>query len=137
MVHLPNYVVHAGFSKDEASFMFTVIGIGTILSRLSIGLAIGPSGLDPLLLNFGLTAFMGGLIASFPLFITYSLGLMVFASLYGVYSGGLLVFTVPLCLEMAGMDKLTSALGLWFFLQGVGSFIGPPLAGNKFRIYTL
>ncbi|XP_055999220.1 monocarboxylate transporter 11-like isoform X1 [Ostrea edulis] len=130
MIHLPNYVVHAGFSKHEASFMFTAIGIGTILPRLTIGLAIGPDGLDPLLLNFGLTALAGGLIAIFPLFITYSTGPIIFASLYGVYIGGLLVFTVPLCLEMAGMDKLTSAIGLWYFFQGLGSFTGPPLEGK-------
>ncbi|XP_055999221.1 monocarboxylate transporter 11-like isoform X2 [Ostrea edulis] len=91
MIHLPNYVVHAGFSKHEASFMFTAIGIGTILPRLTIGLAIGPDGLDPLLLNFGLTALAG---------------------------------------EMAGMDKLTSAIGLWYFFQGLGSFTGPPLEGK-------
>ncbi|XP_055999222.1 monocarboxylate transporter 12-like isoform X3 [Ostrea edulis] len=93
MIHLPNYVVHAGFSKHEASFMFTAIGIGTILPRLTIGLAIGPDGLDPLLLNFGLTALAG---------------------------------------EMAGMDKLTSAIGLWYFFQGLGSFTGPPLEGLVF-----
>jgi cyanate permease len=137
MVHLPNYVVHAGFSKDEASFMFTIIGVGIILSRLTIGLAVGPGGLDPLLLSFGLTALIGGLIASFPLFITCSSGPIIFASLYGVYGGGVLVFTVPLCLEMSGTERLSSALGLWFFLQGVGALIGPPLAGNDVIPYPV
>ncbi|XP_061194874.1 monocarboxylate transporter 13-like isoform X2 [Saccostrea echinata] len=129
MIHLPSYVVHTGSSREQASFMFTVIGIGTIVSRLTIGLAIGPEGLDPLLLNFGLTAFVGTLIITFPLYITFSFGPLIFASLYGIYSGGLLVFTVPLCLEMAGTDRLTSAVGLWFFLLGLGSLTGPPIAG--------
>ena len=60
MIHLPNFVVQNGFTRSEASFLFTVITIGTILSRLTVGLATGPNGLDPLLLNFGLTAFIGG-----------------------------------------------------------------------------
>lgn len=132
MIHLPNYVVLAGSSRKEASFLFTVIGIGTILSRITIGLAIGPNGLDPLLLNFGLTACVGALIVTFPLFVHLSSGSMVFASLYGIYSGGLLVFTVPLCLEIVGAHILNSALGLWFFLIGVGSLTGPPLAGLVF-----
>ena len=60
MIHLPNFVVQNGSTRSEASFLFTVIAIGTILSRLTVGLATGPNGLDPLLLNFGLTAFIGG-----------------------------------------------------------------------------
>lgn len=134
MIQLPNYVVLSGSSKKEASFVFTVIGIGTILSRITIGLAISPNGLDPLLLNFGLTACVGALIVTFPFFVKFSSGPMVFASLYGIYSGGLLVFTVPLCLEFAGVQRLSSAVGLWFFLLGMGSFAGPPLAGKNFQL---
>ena len=130
MIHLPNFVVQNGSTRNEASFLFTVIAIGTILSRLTVGLATGPNGLDPLLLNFGLTAFMGAVIVTFPLYVTYPTGPMIFASLYGIYSGGLLVFTVPLCLEFAGMQHLNSAVGLWYLLLGLGSLVGPPLAGN-------
>ena len=130
MIHLPNFVVQNGSSRSEASFLFTVIGIGTILSRLTVGLATGSNGLDPLLLNLGLTALTGAVIVTFPLYVTYPSGPMIFASLYGIYSGGLLVFTVPLCLEFVGMQHLNSALGLWYFLLGLGSLIGPPLAGN-------
>ena len=138
MIHLPNFVVQNGTSRSEASFLFTVIGIGTILSRLTVGLATGPNGLDPLLLNFGLTALMGAVIVTFPLYVTYPKGPMIFASLYGIYSGGLLVFTVPLCLEFVGMQHLNSALGLWFFLLGLGSLIGPPLAGSSsFQMFAL
>ena len=128
-IHLPNFVVQNGSTRSEASFLITLIGIGTILSRLTVGLATGPNGLDPLLLNFGLTALMGAVIVTFPLYVTYSTGPMIFALLYGIYSGGLLVFTVPLCLEFVGMQHLNSALGLWFLLLGLGSLIGPPLAG--------
>lgn len=134
MIHLPNYVVLSGSSRKEASFLFTVIGIGTVLSRIVIGLAIGPNGLDPLLLNFGLSACMGALIVTFPLFVNLSSGPMVFASLYGIYSGGLLVFTVPLCLEIVGARRLNSAIGLWFFLIGLGSLTGPPLIGLVYDI---
>ena len=131
-IHLPNFVVQNGSTRSEASFLITLIGIGTILSRLTVGLATGPNGLDPLLLNFGLTALMGTVIVTFPLYVIYPTGPMIFALLYGIYSGGLLVFTVPLCLEFVGMQHLNSALGLWFLLLGLGSLIGPPLAGNNY-----
>ncbi|XP_062583671.1 monocarboxylate transporter 12-like [Saccostrea cucullata] len=109
-----------------------VIGIGTIISRLVVGVAIGPGGLDPLMLNVALTACMGVVIGTFPFYISSNSGYIIFSVMYGVVSGGLNVFTVPLCVSLAGKEYLSEALGIWFLLLGLGSLIGAPAAGFIF-----
>lgn len=43
-------------------------------------------------------------------------------------------------MDLLGIDKLTNAFGLLLLFQGIGSFIGPPIAGFMFdqtQSYTL
>ncbi|XP_061194777.1 monocarboxylate transporter 4-like [Saccostrea echinata] len=132
MIQLPKYVLLNGLSQKAASLSFTIIGIGTIISRLLVGVAIGPGGQNPLLLNVGLTACMGAVIGTFPFYASFTSGYIIFSVVYGVVSGGLNVFTIPLCVSLAGKEHLSEAIGMWFLLLGLGSLVGPPAAGLIF-----
>lgn len=54
--------------------------------------------------------------------------------------GALVGLTSVILVDLLGIDKLTNAFGLLLLFQGIGSFIGPPIAGFMFdetKSYTL
>src|SRR5690606_8958279 len=45
--------------------------------------------------------------------------------------------TSVVLVDMVGVDKLTSAFGLLLLIQGIATFVGPPIAGKFLYILTL
>lgn len=135
-MHLTNYAVLQGSSTEKAALLLTYIGICSVIGRVITGFSLGHNGLDPILINFGLTCIAGSVSILFPLFShTYS-GQVVYSVLFGLYGGGLATMINPLCMELVGVAKVSTGIGLMYFLGGVGYIIGPPMAG-KYTIYNL
>ncbi|XP_062567415.1 monocarboxylate transporter 3-like isoform X2 [Saccostrea cucullata] len=128
-VNLSNYAYAKGTTKQEAAFLWTMVGIGSTVNRFLAGLTLGPNGIDPLLLDFGFLGIIGILTLTFPLYANHFSGQCIFSLIYGIYSGGLVVLINPLCLELVGLQQLPLAVGFTYFSGGVGSIIGPPLTG--------
>lgn len=49
-----------------------------------------------------------------------------------LFVGALVGLTSVILVDLLGIDKLTNAFGLLLLFQGIGSFIGPPIAGSMF-----
>ncbi|XP_061171700.1 uncharacterized protein LOC133181178 [Saccostrea echinata] len=128
-VNLSNYAYSKGATKQEAAFLWTMVGIGSTVNRFLAGLTLGPNGIDPLLLDFGFLGIIGILTLTFPLYANLFSGQCIFSLFYGIYSGGLVVLINPLCLELVGLQQLPLAVGFTYFSGGVGSIIGPPFTG--------
>jgi predicted MFS family arabinose efflux permease len=136
-VNLSNYAYLLGTKKQEAAFLWTMIGIGSTVNRFLTGLTLGPNGIDRLLLDFGFLGILGALTITFPMYAASFSGQCMFALLYGIYSGGLIVLTSPLCLELAGLQKLPLAVGYVYFFGGIGCIIGPPITGIRMEYMYL
>lgn len=135
-VNLSNYVYSLGTNKQDAAFLWTMVGIGSTVNRLLAGLTLGPNGIDPLLLQFGFLGIVGVLGLTFPFYANIFIGQCIFSLIYGIYSGGLVVLTNPLCLELVGLQQLPLAVGFMYFIAGFGSISGPPITG-KIHLYNL
>ncbi|CAG2186001.1 unnamed protein product [Mytilus edulis] len=129
LLHLTNYAVLQGSSKENAALLITYIGISSVFGRIITGLSVGHNGLDPVMLNFGFNGIVGLLTILFPLYSGTFQGQTVFTILFGLYSGGLTTMINPLCMELIGVSKLSSGIGTMYFIGGVGYIIGPPIAG--------
>ncbi|XP_063428321.1 monocarboxylate transporter 12-like [Mytilus trossulus] len=129
LLHLTNYAVLQGSSKENAALLITYIGISSVFGRIITGLSVGHNGLDPVMLNFGFNGIVGLLTILFPLYSGTFQGQTVFTILFGLYSGGLATMINPLCMELIGVSKLSSGIGTMYFIGGVGYIIGPPIAG--------
>lgn len=129
-VNLSNYVYSLGTNKQDAAFLWTMVGIGSTVNRLLAGLTLGPNGIDPLLLQFGFLGIVGVLGLTFPFYASIFIGQCLFSLMYGIYSGGLVVLTNPLCLELVGLQQLPLAVGFMYFIAGFGSISGPPITGK-------
>lgn len=132
LLHLPNYSVTEGYTHEDGAFLMAMIGLGSTVNRILVGIASGDGGLDVLLLYFGSLGLTGASTLIFPLFSGYYIGQCIYSFIFGLYSGAFCALTNPICFEMVGLDNLPTAIGLYFCAIGVGGLIGPPLAG----IYT-
>ncbi|CAG2186005.1 unnamed protein product [Mytilus edulis] len=129
LLHLPNYSVTEGYTHEDGAFLMAMIGLGSTVNRILVGIASGDGGLDVLLLYFGSLGLTGASTLIFPLFSGYYIGQCIYAFIFGLYSGAFCALTNPICFEMVGLDNLPTAIGLYFCAIGIGGLIGPPLAG--------
>lgn len=60
--------------------------------------------------------------------------LAVFCSIFGVTFASTFSFTPIITSRLVDMDDFTLAYGLILLVQGIGSLVGPPLAGFIFDI---
>lgn len=49
-----------------------------------------------------------------------------------IFLGALVGLTSVILVDLLGIEKLTNAFGLLLLFQGIGSFIGPPIAGSMY-----
>ncbi|KAJ8316026.1 hypothetical protein KUTeg_006040 [Tegillarca granosa] len=129
LFHLPNLSVISGSSTDDAALLYTAIGIGSTINRLLTGLAIGPEGVDPLLLYLGFNGILGLLSLTFPLYFGTYTSQFIYCVIHGTYTGGVNAVRSPLYLQIVGLHYHPTAVGLMFFVEGIAFIIGPPLGG--------
>jgi hypothetical protein len=134
LIHLPNYSVTLGYTHDQAAFLLALIGLGSTINRLLVGVSSGDGGIDVLLLYFGSIALSGVCTVVFPLFSTSYRGQCIYAFAFGLYSGAFTALCNPLCLELVGLDQLPTGVGLYFCFLGIGGLIGPPIAGKLLQL---
>uniref|UniRef100_A0A8C5SDU8 Solute carrier family 16 member 4 n=1 Tax=Laticauda laticaudata TaxID=8630 RepID=A0A8C5SDU8_LATLA len=70
----------------------------------------------------GLTNLLCPLATTFPLLMSYSVT-------FAIFSGGYLALLIPVMVDLLGVARFHSALGLASFISGFGVIVGPPIAG--------
>ena len=116
-----------GISSNRAALLISAIGGSSILGRLLLTSIAGRLGAVRLLqLSFAAqpVAYLVWMFANGK----YSL-LMIFALLLGVTYGGYVALMGAVAAHYFGMIGIGSVMGYLFLFSGVGSLIGPPLAG--------
>jgi OFA family oxalate/formate antiporter-like MFS transporter len=126
MVHLSAYAVDAGYGEAQGVLLVSLIGVGSLLGRFTVG---GPAD------RFGrlpaLAAMYVGIGAMFILWWlagTYWL-LAVFAVLFGVCYGAYVALLPTIVMDLYGPRSVSGIIGCLYTGCGVGTLIGPWLAG--------
>ncbi|CAH1389179.1 unnamed protein product [Nezara viridula] len=114
--------------ESNASMLTTIMGLGSTVGRSTIGFLLYFFPKIKALQVLIVFSILGGLvICCVPL--NYSFPYQITVSFLG---GALPAVITPLrsvvIIEMMGLKKLTSASGILFFVQGIGCFIGMPIA---------
>jgi predicted MFS family arabinose efflux permease len=60
--------------------------------------------------------------------------LMISCAIFGITFGSSFSFTPMITSRLVEMDDFTLAYGLILLVQGIGSLIGPPLAGAIYQV---
>jgi OFA family oxalate/formate antiporter-like MFS transporter len=126
MVHLGPYAVDAGYSQAQGVTLVSLIGLGSLLGRFTIG---GPA--DRLGHISSLAAMYAGLGAMFILW--WAAGaywvLALFAVVFGVCYGAYVALLPTIVMDLYGPRSVSGIIGCLYTGCGVGTLIGPWLAG--------
>lgn len=126
--------VSRGVRKESAAYMLSTMAVAEILGRFAIGwiLTRKPFRKKKLLVLLGSVITLTVVLVGFTL-VTEFYGLAVCCALYGFFLGTVVCTHIPLLAEddVVGIDRMTSAAGVYVFIQSFAALAGPPLGGIK------
>ena len=131
-MELPSIVVHNGFSMWQASVVLTTIGIANSVSRIFIGTVVmDHPNVNSCLLTGVAFFFQGMLLCVLPFTFQYEY-LLAYGVIIGVSNSPYWVGLSIALGRMVPLKKVAPTCGFMSIAQGVGSFVGPPIAGLVF-----
>ncbi len=128
-VHLAPYATDLGISTYTAASILAVMGVLNIAGRIGFGSAVDRIGNKPAL-TIGLI--MVSVSLFWLLLAKESWMLFLFAIIFGLGTGGVPAMMSALVAELFGMKAHGEVLGITAFAWGIGSAVGPIMAGYIF-----
>lgn len=123
-----------GVEKDHATYMLSTIAVAEILGRFSIGWILTRRQFrkKKLLVLLACVITLTVVLVGFTL-VTEFYGLAVCCALYGFFLGTVVCTHIPLLAEddVVGIERMTSAAGVYVFIQSFAGLAGPPLGGTE------
>ncbi|KAM4525348.1 monocarboxylate transporter 7-like isoform 2-T2 [Odontesthes bonariensis] len=124
--------VSRGVERDKAAYMLSTIAVAEILGRFSIGWILTRKQFvtRKLLVLLACVITMAADLLGFTL-VTEFYGLVVCCALYGFFMGTLACTHIPMLAEdeVVGIERMSSAAGVYVFIQSFAGLAGPPLGG--------
>jgi MFS family permease len=136
-VHIVPYAKDHGLSTFTGAVILGAIGAGSVAGRLALGSSADRVGRRQALAGSFL---LMAAVLLWWLAATESWSLLVFAFLFGVGYGGFVALMPALTSDYFGVRHAGALLGLLYTGAGIGTLIGPTLAGWVFDVrdsYTL
>jgi MFS family permease len=132
MVHLGPYAVDAGYSFAQGVTLVSLIGLGSLVGRFAVG---GPA--DRLGRIPSLSAMYAGLGAMFIVWWAASAYwvLALFAVVFGICYGAYVALLPTIVMDLYGPRSVSGIIGSLYTGCGIGTLIGPWLAGAAFDHY--
>ena len=129
MVHLGPYAVDAGHTAAQGVALVSLIGLGSLLGRFTIG---GPA--DRLGRIPALSAMYAGLGVMFVLWWAASAYwvLALFAVVFGICYGAYVALLPTIVMDLYGARSVSGIIGCLYTGCGFGTLIGPWLAGAAY-----
>jgi MFS family permease len=129
MIHIAPRGVDTGMSVAQAAGIVSIIGAGSILGRISVGVAGDRIGTRRAVV---ICAAILVAMMTWLQFVRAPWMLYAFAPIYGFAHGGSFAIVSPLIADLFGLRSHASNLGLLFFLGMSGGAIGPIVTGRLY-----
>ena len=131
-VHLVPYAQDHGIGKATAVSIFGLVGLGSAAGRLFLGGVADRFGRRQSLLAM----FVGlALMFAWWLVSTSVWQLAIFAFIYGTCYGGFVALAPAVIVDYLGARNASGIIGVLYTSVGVGTLLGPTLAGYAFDVY--
>lgn len=137
----PLYVIELsvsrGVERERATYMLSTMAVAEIFGRFSIGWILSRRCLmdKKLLVLLVCVIIMGVDLFGFTL-VTEFYGLAVCCAVYGFTMGTLACTHIPMLAEddVVGIERMSSAAGVYVYIQSFAGLAGPPLGGKGFLV---
>ncbi|KAM6964776.1 monocarboxylate transporter 7-like [Tautogolabrus adspersus] len=124
--------VSRGVERERAAYMLSIMAGAEILGRFTIGwiLSQKPILTKKLLVLLVCVILITADLVGFTL-VTEFYGLAVCCAVYGFFMGTLACTHIPMLAEddVVGIERMSSAAGVYVFIQSFAGLAGPPLGG--------
>ncbi|XP_067274819.1 solute carrier family 16 member 6b [Pseudorasbora parva] len=122
--------VSRGVSRDSATYMLSAMAVAEILGRLSMGWVLNRQPVRKIYILLICTVLLCPVLVVFT-FVTEFWGLMSCSCFYGFLLGTVASSHIPMLAEddVMGIQRMSSAVGVYVFIQSFAGLAGPPLGG--------
>lgn len=129
--------VRRGVERDRATYMLSTMAVAEICGRFSIGWVLTRKQFrkKKLLVLLACVITMTADLVGFTL-VREFYGLAVCCALYGFFMGTLACTHIPMLAEddVVGIERMSSAAGVYVFIQSFAGLAGPPLGGKSYLV---
>lgn len=127
-VFIPDKARGLGISEKISAWVISTIGMSSICGRIILGCFADKPSVNRLLM-FKICLLISGISTALnPLFNNIWL-MLIYAVIFGASTGFTISVTSVILLDLVGLEHLTDAVGLVSLFQGIGSLLGPSVAG--------
>lgn len=131
-VYLPQYAIAHGISYGRAVFLLSIMGISSILGRVSIGHAADFYGR---LLMLRLCMFVAGVSTLFWQLCNEYYSMAIYAAIYPAFAGGLISLIPAVSADEFGTEDLGTVMGLLYTSTALGNVFSAPTGGFLYEVY--
>lgn len=129
--------VSRGVERERATYMLSTMAVAEIFGRFTIGWILTRQQFrkKKLLVLLACVIAMTVDLVGFTL-VTEFYGLGVCCALYGFFMGTLACTHIPMLAEddVVGIERMSSAAGVYVFIQSFAGLAGPPLGGKSYLV---
>jgi MFS family permease len=126
MVHLGPYATDAGYTEAQGVALVSLIGVGSLVGRFTIGAPADRIGRLPSLClmyaGLGIMFFLWAVASAYWV-------LVVFALVFGVCYGAYVALLPTIVMDLYGPRSVSGIIGCLYTGCGLGTLVGPWLAG--------
>ncbi|XP_055537134.1 uncharacterized protein LOC129725383 isoform X3 [Wyeomyia smithii] len=132
--YIPDFMLMNGFSEQDGANMISIIGVTNTIGMVCLGW-LGDQPWVNVTKTYALCLALCGLsIFAIPFAVSSYYLMVAMSVLFGVTFASTFSFTPVIMVRLVSMDDFTVAYGLCLLVQGIGSLLGPPLAGMMYDI---
>ncbi|KAM9208513.1 monocarboxylate transporter 7 [Dugong dugon] len=140
----PLYIIPLGISlgidQDHAAFLLSAMAIAEVFGRIAAGLVFNRQPIRKIYIELICVILLTVSLFAFT-FVTEFWGLMLCSIFFGFMVGTVGGTHIPLLAEedVVGIERMSSAAGVYVFIQSTAGLAGPPLAGllvDQSKIYS-
>ncbi|KAG5678198.1 hypothetical protein PVAND_007891 [Polypedilum vanderplanki] len=132
--YITEFLRKFGHSEEASAYLISIIGIFNTVGMIVLGW-VGDQKWCNVTKTYAFCLVLCGLSMFCIPFATSSYTfLMILCAVFGVTFGSSFSFTPMITSRLVDMDDFTLAYGLILLVQGIGSLLGPPLAGAIFDV---
>ncbi|XP_071987870.1 monocarboxylate transporter 7 [Engystomops pustulosus] len=119
-----------GIDKDRSAYMLSTMAIAEVFGRIGAGWLLNKKPIRKIYIELVFVLLICLSLVAFP-FACDFWGLLVCSMFFGCMLGTVAGTHIPLLAEddVVGIEKMSSAVGVYVFIQSISGLAGPPLGG--------
>ena len=130
-MHLQAFAVTSGIDKHKSNMLVSVIGVSSIVGRAASGFIVHFLKLPTLAIYILYMALAGAATVLLPLYGHEYAHLAVFSAIFGMCGTSYNAFTMPITIQLVGVQRLEMAFGVLMLFCGISYLLGPPITGIR------